>query len=137
MKWLGRTAGELMRFATSGALCVLLNVAIVTALTELAGFHYLYAIAVSFFVVTGTGFLLNRRWTFRKKGGEPARDYGRYLVVTLVNLALCLGLSSYLVDGLGIHYAIAIVVLSVAFVPVTFLLHRGWTFGLAWFGRRS
>lgn len=124
----GRTLGELLRFAATGALCVALNVLIVAVLTELVGLHYLASIAVCFFTVTLFGFVMNRRWTFGKKGGRPGQDLVRYVVTTVVNLAISLTLCRLLVERLHIPYAVTLVVVSAAFVPITFLLHRSWSF---------
>jgi putative flippase GtrA len=126
----GRTAGELLRFVFTGAFCVGLNVLIVTTLTEYAHLHYLVSLSVCFFTVTFVGFMINRGWTFRKTGGEAAKDFRRYLVVNVANMVLGLSLTWLCVERLGIPYPLAIVLISLAFVPLTFLLHRGWSFGL-------
>jgi putative flippase GtrA len=125
---LGRTFGELARYGLTGALCVALNVAIVTVLTEFVGLHYLWSFAVCFVTVTLVGFALNRWWTFRKFGGAPVQDLRRYVIVTLANMAVGIPLCGFLVDVVGLHYWLAIVLISLAFVPLTFLLQRNWSF---------
>jgi putative flippase GtrA len=127
---LGRTFGELVRYGLTGALCVGLNVVIVTVLTEYAHLHYLLSFAVCFVTVTLVGFALNRWWTFRKFGGAPAQDLRRYVIVTLANMAVGIPLCGLLVDGLGLPYWLAIVLISLAFVPLTFVLQRSWSFQL-------
>ena len=126
----GRTVGELARFVITGTACVALNVAIVTVLTEYAGLHYLVSLSVCFVTVTLVGFAANRWWTFRKTGGAPAQDFRRYLLVTLANMVVGLALCKLCVDVFGIPYAIAIVLISIAFIPVTFLVQRHWSFQL-------
>lgn len=123
-----RTRGELLRFAATGTLCVALNVIIVAVLTEIVGLPYLASIAVCFFTVTLFGFVMNRRWTFGKQGGRAAHDLVRYIVTTIVNLVISLSLCRFLVERLHVPYAVTLVVVSVAFVPITFVLHRVWSF---------
>lgn len=127
---LGRTFGELVRYGLTGALCVVLNVVIVTVLTEYAHLHYLLSFAVCFVTVTLIGFALNRWWTFRKLGGAPAQDLRRYVLVTLANMAVGIPLCGLMVDVGGLPYWLAIVLISLAFVPLTFLLQRNWSFQL-------
>ncbi len=127
-----RSLGELFRFAVTGAVCVGLNVLIVTVLTEYAHFHYLVSLTVCFFTVTFLGFVANRIWTFGKRDGRRAEDFGRYVVVTLVNLLVGLSLCGLMVERLAIPYAVAVVLISIAFVPISFVLHRRWSFGLRW-----
>jgi putative flippase GtrA len=126
----GRTFGELVRYGVTGALCVGLNVVIVTLLTEYVHLYYLLSFAVCFVTVTLVGFALNRWWTFRKFGGAPAQDLRRYVIVTVANMAIGIPLCGLLVDVVGLHYWLAIVLISLAFVPVTFLLQRSWSFKL-------
>jgi putative flippase GtrA len=125
-----RTFGELVRYGLTGSLCVGLNVLIVTLLTEYAHLHYLLSFAVCFVTVTLVGFALNRWWTFRKFGGAAAQDLRRYVIVTLANMAIGIPLCGFLVDLVGLPYWLAIVLISLAFVPLTFLLQRNWSFQL-------
>ncbi len=125
-----RTLAELVRYGLTGVFCIGLNVAIVTLLTEYVGLHYLWSLAVCFVTVTFAGFVLNRWWTFRKQGGAPVQDLRRYVLVTLGNMAAGIPLCALFVDVFGIPYSIAIVLISLLFVPLTFLLQRNWSFQL-------
>jgi putative flippase GtrA len=128
----GRKLGELIRFGITGAACVALNIAIVALLVEFAHLHYLLSLTICFVTVTAVGFALNRYWTFRRRGGKPMEDYRRYATVAVINLLVSLGLCAFCVDVLKIRYPIAMVILSIVFVPLTFVLHRTWTFGMQW-----
>jgi len=129
--------GELVRFVATGTASVALNVLIVLGLTEYLHLHYLASIAVCFVTVTLISFWLNRSWTFRKRDGRAGQDFARYLVVTAMNMMLCLALCALGVELLHLQYAIVMVMLSVAFVPLNFLFHRRWSFGLRWLDRRT
>ncbi len=133
----GRALGEVFRFVVTGVASVALNVLIVTVLTEFVGLHYFTSIAVCFVTVTLFGFAMNRWWTFRRQGGRPAQELARYGVTTVLNLVVCLTLFRLMVERLHVHYALAMVLVSGAFGPVTYLLHRNWSFRLPGFSRRT
>ena len=123
---------ELTRYVLTGALSVGLNTLIIVALTSGLGLHYLLSTALCFLVVTGINFGLNRYWAFGKRGGAVGADFGRFLTVVLINIPVSIGLSYLLVEYCGLPYFLASATLSLLFVPITFLLHRQWSFALRW-----
>jgi putative flippase GtrA len=128
---------ELVRFAVTGTLSAVLNVVIVVFLTEYVGLHYLISLCICFATVTFISFWLNRRWTFRKREPGAATDLTRYVALTLLQMSLATLALSACVELAHIPYPIAMLLLSVAFVPVTFVLHRRWSFGLRRLSQRS
>jgi putative flippase GtrA len=128
---------EFIRFAVTGGISLLLNMAIVIFLTERVGLNYLISMTVCFLTVTFVSFWLNRVWTFRKTGAAAGHDLMRYIITTAVQLVLSLTSCSFCVEVLHIPYTIAMVMLSVLLVPVTFLMHRRWSFDLRWWDQRA
>jgi putative flippase GtrA len=128
---------ELFRFGITGAASVALNVLIVVVLTEYVHLPYIVSIGTCFFTVTVFSFVLNRYWTFRKREPGSSSDLARYVCVTLINMTACLSLCALAVEKLHIQYAVAMVLLSVLFVPINFVLHRRWSFGIRWIERRT
>ena len=57
----------LPRFLTVAAFGVLLNGAVVKGMTERMHLHYLVAQAVATLIVLGSGFALNKIWTFAQR----------------------------------------------------------------------
>ena len=129
--------GELFRFVLTGVTSVALNLVVVIVLTEVFHLHYLLSLATCFFTVTVCSFLLNRYWTFRKRESGATSDLTRYILVAVINMTACLGLCGLAVERLHMQYAVAMVLLSILFVPINFLLHRRWSFGIRWLERRS
>jgi putative flippase GtrA len=128
---------EALRYLVTGALCVALNLLIILFLTERVGLHYLVSISVCFVTVTFVGFCLNRVWTFGKREAGIEADLVRYMFVALVQLPVSLGACSACVGLFQMPYPIAIVLVSIVFVPATYLLHRSWSFALRWSGQGS
>jgi putative flippase GtrA len=123
---------ELLRFAATGTLAVALNAIIIFLLTDRLGWHYLVSITVCFVTVTLISFWVNRFWTFRKRNERPAEDLARYVTVTIIQLGVCLVGTSICVEILHMQYEVAVIALSVLFVPLSYLLHRRWSFDLTW-----
>jgi len=134
--WVARLL-ELLRYVVTGTLSALMNLLIVMLLTERFGLHYLLSLCVCFVVVTFVSFWLNRGWTFRKRGRGATVDLSRYATVMFVQIGVAALALSACVELLHIPYPLAMLLLSVVFVPITYALHRRWSFGLRWFGERT
>jgi putative flippase GtrA len=128
-------AFEILRYVATGALSVALNILVVVILTELVGLNYLLSISICFVTVTFVSFCLNRGWTFRKGQGGAPQDLARYVLVTLLQLPVSLASCSVCVELLHLPYELAMALVSALFVPMSYLLHRRWSFGMRWLER--
>jgi putative flippase GtrA len=124
--------GEMIRYLVTGALGASLNVAVAIILTEYVGLNYLVSLAICSAMVIVVGFFLNRSWTFRKRGTTVGAEFLRYALVTGINVPIGLVACAVLVSDAKIPYAYAIAIVAVAFAPLTYAIHRAWTFGLSW-----
>lgn len=128
--------GELARYAVTGGLCVLLNVLLAMVFTEYFGLHYLVSLGLCSTVVIVIGFFLNKAWTFRKHGSAVFPEFLRYSLATGANVIIGLWACALLVEQFSVHYLWAIAVVGVVSAPLTYIVHRVWTFGLSWvFGK--
>lgn len=116
------------RFLGLGAFCFALNLGILYVLVSLLGVHYLLAMLVSLVVANGSGFLLNRRFTFAGSAHNFWRELLRYFMVNMGAFALNFALMAFLVSGLKVPYLWANALLGVVFASVNFLLHSNWSF---------
>jgi putative flippase GtrA len=124
---------EMVRYGVTGALCASLNVAIAILLTEYLGLHYLASLALCSAIVIVIGFFLNRSWTFRQGGTAVVAEFFRYSLATGLNVIIGLCACAFLVEELQIPYGYAIAIIAVVFAPMTYVVHRAWTFGLSWY----
>lgn len=122
-------AGQFGRFCAVGLLSVALNNLVIVALTELLGIHYLISIVLCFLLATATGFLLNRQWSFQKKGRREAFELVRYVIVTVCGIGLSLVATWYLMQR-GIPYYVTMVGIAALMAPLNFIAHKMWSFGL-------
>ena len=123
---------EIFRYVTTGALGVSAQVGLTVLLTEYFGLHYLVSLALAAASVIVIGFFLNRSWTFRKRGRTVMTEFGRYVLVSGANVPIGLVGCAFLVQDLKVPYGYAIAIMGVVFAPITYLVHRAWTFGLSW-----
>jgi putative flippase GtrA len=129
---IGSRVLELTRFVVTGVLSVAMNFIIIVSFTEYLRVNYLWSIATCFVIVTAVSFWLNRLWTFRKRNGTVAIDLSRYVSLTAIQYVSYAAGYALCVQVLHVPYRIAAIGLSVLVAPVTYLVHRRWSFGLKW-----
>jgi len=127
-----KRVAELGKFVVTGSVCSGLNLLIIFVLTRYLGLHYLLSMTVCFVVVTLVSFRMNRAWTFGKRSGRARVDLVRFVVASTLQLMIALTLCGICVGFLHIRYLVAVAALSGALVPLSYLLHRGWSFRLKW-----
>jgi len=72
----------LLRYTLTGLLVAGLDVSVYTLLSSGIGMWYMYAHTLSRAVGGATGFVLNRRWTFGRKGREELVTHGVKFAIT-------------------------------------------------------
>lgn len=117
---------QLRRFVVTGGLTTGLHIAVASALIELAGRSPPFANGAAFIIGTAFSYALNTLWSFSSRPG--ARSMTRFAAVACVGWTLTVLLAA-LAQRLGLHYLIGIGLVVVVVPPVTFLLHRHWTYG--------
>ena len=108
-------AAELVRFAAVGVTNTLLSAAVYLVLVRAAAPPA--AGALAFAAGALNGFLLNRRWTFRRPGSAL-----RYTTVQAAGAAATSGLL-WLIGGVAAYFAVLPLV-----TLATFAANRSWTF---------
>jgi putative flippase GtrA len=122
----------MFRYGVTGLLGASLNVVVAVILTEYVGLNYLVSLAICSAMVIVVGFFLNKSWTFRQRGTNVGAEFLRYALVTGANVPVGLVSCALLVSVAKIPYAYAIAIVAVVFAPLTYVIHRAWTFGLSW-----
>lgn len=131
MSWRERLY-EFARYGVTGLLCLALNVFGVVLLTELLGLHYLLSLGITSGIVTITGFVLNKSWTFRQQGTTAVPEFLRYALTSATAMIIGMLSCSWLVEGWRVPYSLSVAIVGIGFAPLTYVVHRGWSFGLSW-----
>jgi putative flippase GtrA len=128
--------GEFARYAATGLFGVTVNAGGVALLTESLHLHYLVSLAAVSAFVTLAGFALNKYWTFRRRNTQVVPELARYVTTTALNIVIGIVCCAALVEVWDVPYVWAVALVGVGFAPLTYLAHRGWSFGLPWlYGR--
>jgi putative flippase GtrA len=94
---------EFIRYSAVGALAFCADFALLAALSQ-SGMHYLLAVLLAFLVGTWVNYRLSVRWVFAYRALSLHRaEFGVFLLVGLVTLAVSLALIGGLVEQLGLH----------------------------------
>ena len=113
------------RFGVSGVAATGVHVAIATTLINGCSASQVTANGVAFVCANVCSYLLNAFWSFSAKPGRA--NFLRFYVVSLLGLALTLAIS-WLAQTLRLTYWAGLVAILLAVPPLTFVLHRFWTF---------
>lgn len=122
-------AVQLARFGAVGLVCLAVSTATLAALHDLAGLYYLVAFGIAFCVGSILGYVLNGRFTFTVRVTRIGAS--RYIVLNGILLAVNSILMKALVDGAHIWYIGASLMLAVVNTPLSFLLHRTFSYSAA------
>ncbi|ABC36107.1 GtrA family protein [Burkholderia thailandensis] len=116
---------RIVRFGVSGAASTALHAAIAGTLMGALAATAVQANAIAFVCATGASYLLNTLWSF----SVPLRwrNVARFLAVSVAGLMLTMAIS-HGVQALGIAAAWSIAAVVVLVPPLTFAMHRLWTY---------
>ncbi|WP_374625939.1 GtrA family protein [Pandoraea sp.] len=116
---------SLMRFGVAGAVSTAVHVIVAVTLIEMFGAGSVLANAVAFCTATPCSYLLNTLWSFSARVHRTS--FARFVPVSIFGLLLTTFVARTVEHLGGSHWVgIAAVVLIVP--PVTFVLHRYWTY---------
>jgi putative flippase GtrA len=119
-------AAQLARFCAVGLICLAVSTSTLAALHDLAGLYYLVAFGIAFCLGNTLGYALNGRFTFTARITRLGAS--RYLLLNGILLAVNSILMKALVDGAHIWYIGASLLLAVLNTPMSFLLHRSFSY---------
>ena len=117
---------QLARFSVVGLICLAASTATLAALHDLAGLYYLVAFVISFCVGNILGYILNGRFTFTARLTRLGAS--RYLLLNGILLGVNSIFMKALVDGAHVWYISASLLLALVNTPMTYLLHRSFSY---------
>ena len=118
---------QLVKFSLVGASGTVVNLVVYVILLDGAELHYLVAGTCSFVVAVTNNYVWNRLWTFRNQRGHLYYQGVRFLVVSLVALALNLLILRGLVAA-GAGKIVAQVIAIILVMPFSFTANKLWSF---------
>lgn len=119
-------AAQLARFCAVGLICLVVSTSALAALHDLAGLYYLVAYGIAFCLGSVLGYALNGRFTFTAQVTRLGAS--RYLLLNGILLGVNSILMKALVDGAHIWYLGASLLLALVNTPMSFFLHRSFSY---------
>lgn len=89
--------------------------------------HYVFALIVEYTVSILHSYVWNKKWTFRSAnnvGGEIVKFFCVYVTMFVFNYAFLL----VLINFFKIEAALAQIIAIIFLTPITFVLHKKWSF---------
>ena len=125
-------AKHAIKYYAVGSSGVLVNLGILYALTDLAGYWYLVSQVIAISVSISSNFLFNRFWTFSGSIEDQRNSvmYLKFLIVSLIGMAIQLGITYALVESFAIYYMFAAGIGIVIAGGINYVVNRRWTFGI-------
>ena len=118
---------QLLKFCIVGASGYVVNLVVFYLMMHSLGTDYIAAAVGAFFVAWLSNFVLNRQWTFPRRGKSPVLQAIKYLIVSLIGLAVNLAILWAIVH-VGSDTLVAQAIAIVLVTPITFMLTRSWAF---------
>jgi putative flippase GtrA len=116
---------QIRRFAVSGLLATSLHALVAIGLIRLLAMSAPSANGLAFAVATVFSYTINTLWSF--SSALHGQNLARFVCVSIIGGGLAMGVSA-VAAHYGLHYLIGIGLVAILVPPVTFLLHRFWTY---------
>ena len=125
-------AKQAVKYYVVGGSGVLVNLGILYALTDFAGFWYTASQVIAISVSISSNFSFNRFWTFSDSIGDQKNSvmYVKFLIVSLIGMGIQLGITSALVESVGLYYMYAAGIGIAIAGAINYVVNRRWTFGI-------
>lgn len=88
----------------------------------------MFATSIAFVFAVTSNFFFNKKWTFNNSSKNYRKLYIKFLIISLIGLALTLSSMYFLVYILSIYYIVAKLLTSLLVLTWNFLGNKFWTF---------
>ncbi|WP_052702986.1 GtrA family protein [Paenibacillus beijingensis] len=120
--------GTLIKFALTGCLNTVIDYAVFGLLNALLGVNYLLAQTISFACGTINSYLVNRKWTFQRRGGVSAGEALKFLAVNGFTFGISTAVLAILHSGLQWNALAAKAIAVVIATAAGYAANRYWVF---------
>jgi len=123
-----QTVRQFVKFGIVGVSSTIIDWGIFYILNYYLGIYYLIAKVLSFLVSVVNSYIWNRRWTFRSQDQKKMHEFGRFVLVAIVGLALNTYIMYFAVSTLHLHYIFGLALATAIVMFWNFLINKFWTF---------
>ena len=116
---------QIVRFTVAGLLVTGIHALVAALAIGIGGLRPEAGNGLAFVVANISSYLLHTLWSF---SAQPrTKNMFRFVVVSLFLFAVSVVVPG-IVDRLGLHYGIGITAVTLIIPPLSFVLHRFWTY---------
>jgi len=119
---------QFLKFCVVGTVGTAIDFSLLYLLVEFAHVWYLLAATISFIVAVINNYIFNKFWTFKDRDKDFLRQFGRFLVVSIIGLGLNVLILYVLVEFAGMWYILAKVLATGVVLIWNFFANKYWTF---------
>ncbi len=119
---------QFFKFCVVGSIGTAVDFGLLYLLVEFGHLFYLLAATISFIAAVVNNYILNKIWTFRDHSKQLFRQFGRFLIISLVGLGLNVLLLYLLVEFGHLWYILAKVLATGVVLIWNFFANKFWTF---------
>lgn len=120
-----------LKYSIVGTIGTVIDLGSLYIFVEYFKFPLLFAVTLSFILAVLNNFILNKIWTFKNKSKNIRKLFIKFLLVSLVGLALTDGLMLLLTNILGLWYMLSKLLTSGVVLTWNFFANKIWTFKIA------
>ena len=120
---------QFSKFAVVGVINTLVNLLVLSILTEFFGIYYMFSAVFAFLVAVTNSFVMNSLWTFNHKlNHKPAEKYSKFFVISICALGVNLALLYFFTEYMHIYYLFSQLIAVFFSLWVNFTGNKFWTF---------
>tara|TARA_Y100000310_G_scaffold309442_1_gene353532 strand:+ start:224 stop:634 length:411 start_codon:yes stop_codon:yes gene_type:complete len=119
---------QFAKFLVVGTVGMIINLGSLYFLVEFLDLYYMIGATISFILSITHNFFFNKIWSFRNKKSEYKKQYGQYLLISILSMLIGLGLLNLIVELLGIWYFFAQIFAVMIAGINSFLWVKFWVF---------
>ena len=123
-----KVLGQLLRFIVTGAFVTALGVGVYALAALMLAWHPQIANVLAYLAAMATGYVMHSRWSFRDHGTRSRSTSIKFVIVSLISLALNSSWIAIMTGPMGLSPAWPILPMLFVTPAVTFVLNRQWVF---------
>lgn len=119
---------QFIKFSMVGVMNTAIHYGVFYILFSFAGVYHLLASGIGFCAAVTHSYLLNKFWTFKRRGSCVRAEFSKFFIVSLLSLGVNLAGMLIFVELLTVHPPVAQLVTIGITLLINFLGNKFWTF---------
>ena len=115
---------QILKFGVVGGIAFVIDYALLYALTEFVGIHYLISSIISFSVSVIFNYILSVKWVFDVKKKQGTKEFIIFIILSVIGLGINSLIMYLMVDTLKIHYMISKLVSTFIVMVYNFITRK-------------